>query len=618
MKDQNLTTFPSAAAGLPFDAMGATSAQVLHSEDTAEQSDGYKISRDATVMMVDDEPTTIEVIQAFLEVEGYRNFVTTSDPSDALEIFFEEQPDVLLLDLHMPGVSGFDILTKLRAHQRYRHTPVIVLTSSTDSETKLSALHLGATDFLAKPVDPSELALRLRNTLAAKSYQDRLTYFDLLTDLPNRRLFMDRLNRSVRHAKNDGNSAALLHVDLDHFKKINDTLGHAVGDRLLVAVARRLKRCLVKGPRFSSDQLDKPQALVARMVGDEFAMVLPVLACVDDAKGIAADILNVIKEPFSIDGREVFVSASVGVAVFPNDGDGTDLLVQHASVAMNQAKLSGRNACEFYSAKMNARALERLDLETQLRRALERNELELFYQPKVEFITGRVVGSEALLRWNHPERGLVSPVEFIPLAEETGLIVPFGAWVLRMACQQTRAWQHAGLTDLRVAVNVAAQQFRDGRFIQTVRAALEESRLDPECLTLELTESTLMTNERKNLEAMQQIKELGVKLSVDDFGTGYSSLCYLKQMPLDELKVDRSFIKDIQCESDDAPIASAIIAMAHSLGLKVVVEGIENEPQLAYGTRRGCEEYQGFYFSKPVPSKVFHERWLEPRWLEPR
>lgn len=613
MKDQNLTTFPSVAAGLPFDAMDATSAQVLHSEDSAESSDGYKISRDATVMMVDDEPTTIEVIQAFLEVEGYRNFVTTSDPSDALEIFFEEQPDVLLLDLHMPRVSGFDILTKLRGHQRYRHTPVIVLTSSTDSETKLSALHLGATDFLAKPVDPSELALRLRNTLAAKSYQDRLTYFDLLTDLPNRRLFMDRLNRSVRQAKSDGNSAALLHVDLDHFKKINDTLGYAVGDRLLVAVARRLKRCLAKGPRFSSNELDKPQALVARMVGDEFAMVLPVLASVDDAKGIAADILNVIKEPFSIDGREVFVSASVGVAVFPNDGDGTDSLVQHASVAMNQAKLSGRNACEFYFAKMNARALERLDLETQLRRALERNELELFYQPKVEFITGRVVGSEALLRWNHPERGLVSPVEFIPLAEETGLIVPFGAWVLRMACQQTRAWQLAGLTDLRVAVNVAAQQFRDGRFIQTVREALEESRLDPQCLTLELTESTLMTNEKKNLEAMHQIKELGVKLSVDDFGTGYSSLCYLKQMPLDELKVDRSFIKDIHCESDEAPIASAIIAMAHSLGLKVVVEGIENEQQLAFGTRRGCEEYQGFFFSRPVPVREFHDRWMEPR-----
>lgn len=581
--------------------------------DWAETREGFRYLRDAVVMLVDDEPTTIQAIQGCLEADGYRHFVTTSEPCSALDLFLDEQPDVLLLDLQMPKLSGFEILTQLRRHQRYRDVPVIVLTSSADAEVKLNALHMGATDFLAKPVDPSELALRLRNTLAAKSYQERLTYIDLLTELPNRRLFMDRLSRSVRQAQRENNSAALLHIDLDHFKKINDTLGHAVGDRLLVAVARRLKRCLARWPRVSYEQLDKPQALVARLVGDEFAMVLPMLGSSEEAKGIAANILNVVKEPFSIDGREVFVSASVGVALFPNDGDGTDVLVQSASVAMNQAKLRGRNTFEFYSSKMNARALERLDLETQLRRALERNELELFYQPKVEFITGRVVGSEALLRWNHPERGLVSPVEFIPLAEETGLIVPFGAWVLRMACQQTRAWQQAGLSDLRVAVNVAAQQFRDGRFIQTVRAALDESRLDPQCLTLELTESTLMTNEKKNLEAMHQIKDLGVKLSVDDFGTGYSSLCYLKQMPLDELKVDRSFIKDIHCESDEAPIASAIIAMAHSLGLKVVVEGIENEQQLAFGTRRGCEEYQGFFFSRPVPVREFHDRWMVPR-----
>lgn len=607
MKDFEMTLGPSEGAPVtnPMESVSQT--------DWAETREGFRYLRDAVVMLVDDEPTTIQAIQGCLEADGYRHFVTTSEPCSALDLFLDEQPDVLLLDLQMPKLSGFEILTQLRRHQRYRDVPVIVLTSSADAEVKLNALHMGATDFLAKPVDPSELALRLRNTLAAKSYQERLTYIDLLTELPNRRLFMDRLSRSVRQAQRENNSAALLHIDLDHFKKINDTLGHAVGDRLLVAVARRLKRCLARWPRVSYEQLDKPQALVARLVGDEFAMVLPMLGSSEEAKGIAANILNVVKEPFSIDGREVFVSASVGVALFPNDGDGTDVLVQSASVAMNQAKLRGRNTFEFYSSKMNARALERLDLETQLRRALERNELELFYQPKVEFITGRVVGSEALLRWNHPERGLVSPVEFIPLAEETGLIVPFGAWVLRMACQQTRAWQQAGLSDLRVAVNVAAQQFRDGRFIQTVRAALDESRLDPQCLTLELTESTLMTNEKKNLEAMHQIKDLGVKLSVDDFGTGYSSLCYLKQMPLDELKVDRSFIKDIHCESDEAPIASAIIAMAHSLGLKVVVEGIENEQQLAFGTRRGCEEYQGFFFSRPVPVREFHDRWMVPR-----
>jgi len=315
-----------------------------------------------------------------------------------------------------------------------------------------------------------------------------------------------------------------------------------------------------------------------------------------------------MKEPFSIDGHEVFLTASIGVAIFPNDGDSADALLKHTGVAMNQAKRQGRNTYEFYSPKMNARALERLKLENELRRALDRDELLPFYQPKVDVLTGCIAGAEVLLRWNHPQRGFVSPVEFIPLAEENGMIVEFGAWILRAACRQNQSWQSAGLPNVRVAVNVSARQFRDGGFLEILRYTLNDSGLDPRFLTLELTENTIMENAQENLDTLHAIKKMGVKLSVDDFGTGYSSLSYLKQLPLDELKIDRSFIVGVRSETDDAPIVTSIISMAHSLNLRVVMEGIETERQLIFCRERGCDEYQGFLFSKPVPGVEFASR----------
>ncbi len=564
--------------------------------------DLYQALHEATVMMVDDEPTTIDVLQAFLETEGYKRFITTSESIRAMDLVASENPDVLLLDLHMPNVTGFDILASLRGDQRYRYTPVIVLTSATDSETKLKALQLGASDFLAKPVDPSELALRLRNTLAAKAYQDRLTFYDALTGLPNRRLFMDRLLWSLRCAKRDNAKGAVLHIDLDHFKKINDTLGHEVGDALLIAVGDRLLKQL---PAAATEERAESQALLSRVGGDEFNVLLPEMRRIETAVEMGRSLIDALREPFRLNGSEVFISGSIGVAVFSDDGDNCDTLVKHAGVAMNQAKLHGRNTYEFYSSKMNARALERLSLENQLRRALERDELFALYQPKVSMKTGQVTGSEALLRWHHPELGLISPVQFIPLAEETGLIVPFGQWILTAACKQNKIWQSAGFVNMRVAVNVSARQFRDGQFIQTLVNALEMSKLDAQYLTLELTENTIMGNTQDNLNLLYEIKKMGIKLSVDDFGTGYSSLSYLKRLPLDELKIDRSFISGIRSESDDAPIVTAIIAMAHSLGLRVVMEGIESQPQLKFSTDRGCDEYQGFLFSQPVSSAEF-------------
>lgn len=572
------------------------------SENFSVEYDGlYQDLHEAKVMMVDDEATTIDVLQTFLETEGYKRFITTSESIHAMDLIVSENPDVLLLDLHMPQVTGFDILARLRGDQRYRHIPVIVLTSATDSETKLKALQLGATDFLGKPVDPSELALRLRNTLAAKAYQDRLTYYDTLTGLSNRRLFLDRLVWSLRCAKRDGTCGAVLHVDLDHFQKINDTLGHEIGDSLLIAVSNRLLKSL---PPVANGGAES-QVVLSRVGGDEFNILLPEMPRIENAVEMARSLLQALKEPFKVNDSEVFISGSIGVAVYPNDGDICDTLLKHAGIAMNQAKQRGRDTYEFYSANMNARALERLSVENQLRRALERDELFAVYQPKVDLKNGHVLGAEVLLRWHHPERGTISPVEFIPLAEEIGLIVPFGQWILHAACNQNKTWQLAGLTKIRVAVNVSARQFRDGQFIKTLVNSLEISKLDPQYLTLELTENTIMGNAQENLDVLHQIKEMGIKLSVDDFGTGYSSLSYLTQLPLDELKIDRSFIKGIQSETDDAPIVTAIVAMARSLNLRVVMEGVETQCQLQFSRDRGCDEYQGFLFSEPVPSGEF-------------
>jgi diguanylate cyclase (GGDEF)-like protein len=570
-----------------------------------EYNDHYQALRNATVMMVDDEPTTIDVLQAFLEDEGYKHFVTTTQSTDALELLANEKPDVVLLDLNMPVVTGFDILTSIRAHSDLQHLPVIILTSSNDSQTKLQALQLGATDFLAKPVDPSELALRLRNTLAAKAYQDRLTYYNTLTELPNRRMFIDRLVWSLQHAKREGGSGAVLHIDLDRFKRINDTLGPRIGDELLKGVAQRLLQCVRAVDTVGRLELHGSQTSLSHLGADEFTVLFPDIARAENAAHVARRIQAALEEPFHVEGHEVFVTPSIGIAVFPNDGEDVDTLLKHADIAMHHAKQRGRNTYEFYSREMNAKALERLSLENQLRRALEHNELLLFYQPKVALGTVQIVGAEALIRWRHPTLGMVSPEVFIPLAEESGLIVALGEWVLETACRQTKAWQAAGFGAMHIAVNVSVRQLREPRLLHTIRQALESSGLEAQYLTLELTENMLMENAKKNVDALRQIKDMGVKLSIDDFGTGYSSLSYLRQFPLDELKIDRSFVSAIQAETDDAPIVAAIIAMAHSLGLTVVAEGVETAQQLAFLRHRGCNEYQGYLCSKPVIADEF-------------
>jgi diguanylate cyclase (GGDEF)-like protein len=466
-------------------------------------------------------------------------------------------------------------------------------------------LKLGATDFLAKPVDSSELVLRLRNTLAAKAYQDQLAYCDGLTGLPNRERFLDRLDWTIRFSKRYGTNGAVLQIGLDRFKQINEALGPGIGDRLLRGVAQRLDESLRDTDVVARATEKESQPLLSRMAGDEFTVLLPALAKGADAGAVAQRILDIVAAPFNIGGHELFVTCCIGIALYPADGTARDSILKAAAVSMRHAKRERRDSYRYFSKELNAQSLDRLSLETELRRAIERGELELFYQPKVDLKSNRLVGAEALVRWRHPQRGMVSPGDFIPLAEETGLIIPLGQWVLNTACQQVRTWEATGRQAPRVSVNVSSHQFRQRVLARDVQAALSGSGIAARHLCLELTESAIMEHAQDNVRTLAALKESGVSLSIDDFGTGYSSLSYLKRFPIDEIKIDRSFVSGVEREKDNAAIVTAIIVMAHSLGLRVVGEGVETPVELEYLQQQGCDECQGFLYSRPLPAADF-------------
>jgi diguanylate cyclase (GGDEF)-like protein len=567
----------------------------------------------ATILMVDDDIVMLTAVEAFLDAVGYRSFVTTTDPTQTLALIDEHRPDVLLLDLVMPGMSGFDVLAQVRAREATRFLPVIVLSGETDPGARLKALELGATDFLMKPVDPSELQLRVRNTLAFKAYQDRLADYEPVTGLRNRRRFEADLRQMMCSDKVPGGACALLHLDLDRFKHVNDTLGHRAGDQLLNAVARRIEQLAhdVEATLISTAGETDSRVNVAHIAGNGFALIVCGLRDADNAERAARAVLKGFTAPFEVDEQQLFVSASIGISLHPVDARDPDQLLKHAEMAMYQAKRRGRGTHEFFSSEFNARAIERASLEQDLRRAVERAEFQLYYQPKVDVATGVVHGAEALIRWIHPTLGMVSPLRFIPLAEETGLIVEIGRWVLEEAARQCVRWQELALPPVRVSVNVSPAQFTQSAILRDVRTTLASTGLEPDRLVLEVTETLLMANIDEAVALLKAVRALGVRLSVDDFGTGYSSLGYLRWLPLDELKIDRSFVTGLPDEKDSHAIVGAVIAMAHALNLKVVAEGVETERQLAALGALRCDEYQGFLCSKPVPASEFAVLLLE-------
>ncbi|MEI6305819.1 MAG: EAL domain-containing protein [Deltaproteobacteria bacterium] len=426
-----------------------------------------------------------------------------------------------------------------------------------------------------------------------------MAHYDALTNLPNRVLLHDRLLQALMSAPRRKTKVAILFLDLDRFKTINDTLGHSVGDLLLQSVAERLKSCV------------RTSDTVARLGGDEFLVVLPDLHDCDHAATVAQKIIDSISNHFLIRDIELHTSTSIGISLFPEDGVANEELIANADVAMYRAKESGRNNYQFFTPTMNNSSYERLTMENKLRRALERQEFVLYYQPQVNMATGRIIGSEALVRWQHPEMGLVPPGIFIPIVEESGLIVPIGEWVLREACRQNMAWQKEGLPPITVAVNLSAVQFHQKNLTEMVYEVLQSTGLSSSWLELEITESGIMQNSEASVNKLHELKQMGLKLSIDDFGTGYSSLSYLKKFPLDKLKIDQSFVRDITTNQDDAAIVGAIIGMAKSLKLRVIAEGVETRDHLNFLHANDCFEMQGYFFSKPVPADVFQRLVVE-------
>ena len=437
-----------------------------------------------------------------------------------------------------------------------------------------------------------------------KRAEDHLAYLahhDSLTGLPNRTLFNDRLQQALLDAERRERLVAILFMDLDRFKNINDTLGHEAGDALLCVVASRLKECIRSGDT------------IARLGGDEFVIVLSGVAHIDDAARIAQKILDTFNQPFTIAGHELFLTASIGITLYPFDDKGVEGLVKNADVAMYRAKQQGRNTYQFYAAEMTAKSHENLALENALRVAIERDELVLHYQPMIDLANGEVSGVEALLRWHHPEQGLVMPDKFIPIAEESGLIVSIGEWALRTACVQAKIWQDRGYIPLRMAVNLSARQFYQRNLAEVISLALNDSGLDPHWLELELTESLLMQNAELTYATLNKLSAMGVRLSIDDFGTGYSSLSYLKRFSLDTLKISYSFVRDVPGDPDDVAIISAIIAMAHTLEMRVIAEGVETEVQRKFLETQGCDAFQGHVYGPAVPSDEFTRYLQAPR-----
>lgn len=580
-----------------------------HDVDLHEQA--LALIADAKIMMVDDEELNMEVLQVHLESEGYNRFVSVCDSTIAMDRLREELPDVLLLDIVMPEVSGFDILGLIRNDDALRYLPVIVLTSANDPKTKLTALNLGATDFLSKPIDASELALRMRNTLSAMAWQRRMSEIDALTELPNRTWFTSMLRSRLAKKTADVGESAVALLNIKRFKSINDSLGPAQGDEVLVSFAKRLVDCFRGGEKqlwLSSDNNKHDQPVIARMDGDRFVVYIPRTGerSINEILTQYTELLSEnLNSPCIVSGQALYLDVSVGVSVLDDCSSTVENLINNAETAMLYTRRSGDAAFSIYAEYMDAKARELLSMENGLRTAVENDEIFLLYQPKVDVSSNMIQGAEALVRWMHPEFGLISPVDFIPLAESSGMIVSIGAWIMREACFQAKRWQELGFPEFKIAVNVSIRQLHEPDFSSVVQQALEESGLPPGSLVIELTENVIMENAEANTVKLQELKSLGVQISIDDFGTGYSSLSYLQKLPLDQLKIDRSFISEIQSAILPMPIVKAVISLAHDLGLSVVAEGVETPAQLMHIRALKCEEYQGYLCSKPVESGEF-------------
>ena len=550
-----------------------------------------KPEEQASILIVDDDRNMRTLLSHALEKDGYE-VSTAIDGVQGLKMYKEVSPDIVLMDAAMPELDGFQACAALRRLPGGDETPVLMITGLNDESSVARAFDAGASEYITKPFNWAVFRQRVKRLVRERCAEKRVAYLafnDSLTGLPNRTLFQERLEHGIRQARRNKSELALIFLDLDGFKMVNDTLGHDVGDELLKHVAARLLLCL------------RDSDTVARLGGDEFTAVLTDVGSRERVESAAERVIESLSAPIELEGGDVVIGASIGVAMYPDDGTDVRTLLKSADMAMYQAKAAGRNNVRFYTEAVGQAVQTRMSMENSIRTALDKGQFRVYYQPIADLRTGMIQSFEALVRWDHPELGVVSPAEFVPLAEESGLIGPLGMQVLRLACEEIKIWDRLADHPINVAVNISAVQFSDRHLVSSFQQVFDDVGIEPNRVELEVTENTVMHDVDRSIAMLKEFKDLGVEISVDDFGTGYSSLAYLKKFPLDCLKVDRSFVSTMPGSADDAAIVGAIIAVAHSLRLRVVAEGVEQASQIQLLRDLGCDRVQGYLLGWPRP-----------------
>ena len=569
-----------------------------------------------TILIIEDTASLQEEILQMLDLMNFRGLAANNGVA-GVQLAQQHLPDIILCDIMMPEMDGYDVLQTLRRNPETARIPFIFLTARADRADIRRGMNLGADDYLTKPFTSDDLgeaiAARLCKQAAittpyvsemkrAAEQLGQMAFRDSLTGLPNRIQFQHRLREALIQAKQNQQAIAVLCINLERFRAVNVRFGQSAGDTLLQSVAERLKTCTTD------------EDTIARLSGDEFCIVLTNRS-LEAIERSAEEILKALSASYLIQEHSLQVQISMGGTVYPYDDSAGDKLLNHAVIAMNWGREQGNPNCQFYSGEIAETAATRNLLEAGLRRALDKAELQVHYQPQVNLVTGRIIGAEAFLRWNSVELGAVTPFSFIAVAEETGLIVPIGEWMIKIACLQAKTWQTQHLLPLRMSVNLSAYQFKQPGLVRSIAQVLQDTELDADLLAIEISEATVMADVEASLFTLQQIKELGVHISIDDFGTGYSSLNYLTRLPLDTLKIDRTFVKNVTTNEHDAAIASAITALAQSLNLRVIAEGVETQEQLAFLRRQGCNALQGFFFSPAISAEAFEQLLTEDKRL---
>lgn len=562
-------------------------------------NDTQKYDEKPVIVLADDDPAIRLMIRHVLESENY-DIVEAADGYEAIKAVEKHHPAVILLDAIMPGIDGFATCIQIK-DKGFTDVPVMMITGLDDDASVERAFDVGAIDFITKPIKWAVLKHRVRGVVArvvAERKVNLLAYQDPLTELPNRLLFADRLEQAVIRTDRSRGSMALMLIDVDDFKLVNESYGHDVGDKLIKAIGDLLSNALRRADT------------VARLGGDEFAVIIEGIRGAEDAISIADNLTTLLEHNVKLDDKETFTSASIGIAVYPGDGRDARTLLKNADTAMFRAKEKGRRCFQFYRPEMSITAMERLDLENSLRNALNNDEFVIHYQPIIDLHKNDISGVEALVRWQHPEKGIIKPDDFIPSAESSGLIVPLGEWIIRTVCEQIRAWKNDGIDSNRVSINIASRQFKDQDLVALFKELFAEYDIEGSSLAIELTETTLVDNVDEVESILTELHGMGMTIALDDFGTGFSSLSYLKNFPIDIVKIDRSFISGLPEIKEDKAIVEAIAGLAKGLQVHLLAEGIENKRQLDMLSELGCTYGQGFLWSKALPADEFEQYYL--------